>query len=407
METDRFEIEAEIARGGMGVVWKAIDREILRHVAVKEVDPRDDDELLARFVEEARIMGQLDHPNIVPVHDIVRDARGRPTRFIMALVDGRTLAEILDGETEPPVSGERLEELLRVFLAVCDAISFAHSRGVVHQDVNPRNVMVGSHGRVYVMDWGLAVVQGAGRGVTSGRAPDRFDVSGSLGGTPAYMAPEQAAGRTAAVDARTDVFGLGGILYHLLTLRPPYVAASAGDVLELARAGRVAPPAALVEERRLPAGLSRIAMKALAADPADRYQTVDEMRRDVEGFLRGGGWFQTVEFSKGTLVVREGEHGEVAFIVTRGECEVYRIVDGKKVVLRRVGPGEVFGEVGLVTPSPRTAVVEAVTDVSALLVTRAALEQELSRSGWMRALVEAAVARFVELDRPGATAPSA
>jgi serine/threonine protein kinase len=399
MEKDRFDFQEQIGTGGMGAVWKVFDREILRHVAVKEVDPADDAELLARFLEEARIMGQLDHPNIVPVHDVVRDTRGIPTRFIMALVHGRTLADILDDEKDAPVSGERLEELLRVFLRVCDAISFAHSRGVIHQDLNPRNVMVGSHGRVYVMDWGLAVVRGHGEGaLATGRRPDRFDVSGSLGGTPAYMAPEQAAGRRSAVDARTDVFGLGGILYHFLTLRPPY---ADGDVLEMAKAGRISPPGALVDERRLPAGLCRIAMKALAAEPAGRHQTVEELRLEIEAFLRGGGWFQTVMFPAGTLIVREGEHGEVAYIVTEGECEIYRMAGGEKVRLRRVGPGEVFGEVGLVTPSRRTAVVEAITDVKALLVTRSALEHEVSRNTWMRALIEAAVERFVELDRPG------
>jgi serine/threonine protein kinase len=401
MEKERFDIEGEIARGGMGVVWQVFDREILRHVAVKEVHPSSDGELLARFVEEARIMGQLDHPNIVPVHDVVRDARGVPTRFVMTLVQGRTLADLLEREKDAPVSGERLEELLRVFLKVCDAIAFAHSRGVIHQDLNPRNVMVGSHGRVYVMDWGLAVVRGRGEraedAVVSERRPDRFDVSGSLGGTPAYMAPEQARGHRSAVDARTDVFGLGGILYHFLTLRPPY---PAGDVLEMAKAGRVPPPADLVEERRLPAGLCRIAMKALAAEPADRYQTVDRLRLEVEAFLRGGGWFQTVVFPKGTLIVREGERGEVAYIITAGECEIYRGAGGETVALRRVGPGEVFGEIGLLTDLPRTATVEAATDVTALLVTRGALEQEVSRNTWMRAFVQAAVERFVELDRP-------
>ncbi|HYR95095.1 MAG TPA: protein kinase [Candidatus Binatus sp.] len=404
MEKDRFEDQGEIGRGGMGVVHKVFDREMLRHVALKEADPALDPELLARFVEEAQIMGQLEHANIVPVHDIERDARGRPVRFIMKLIDGRTLEEIVEAEKEAPLSGERLEEALRIFLKVCDAVSFAHSRGVIHQDLNPRNVMVGSHGQVYVMDWGLAVLRGrsATRSVTTHRVPDRFDLSGSLGGTLAFMAPEQAYGRTSAVDERTDVFGLGGILYHFLTLRPPYAGNVVDDVLALAKAGRVPPPADVVRERQLPAGLCRIAMKALAAEPADRYQTVDEVRVEVEAFLRGGGWFQTVTFPRGTLILREGERGEVAYIITEGRCEIYRVAGGAKVPLRRVGPGEVFGEVGLVTPSPRTATVEATTDVTALLVTRSALEQEVRRNGWMRALIEAAVERFVEVDRPPA-----
>ncbi len=400
MEKDRFEDEGTIGVGARGAVHRVFDREILRRVAVKQMHEPADAELTARFVEEAQVMGQLDHPNIVPVHDLLRDARGRPTRFIMTLVSGRTLDEILDEEREAPVAGERLEELLRVFLKVCDAVSFAHSRGVIHRDLTPQNVMVASHGRVYVMDWGFALLRGRGEHVVAtGHRPDRFDAPGSVIGTPAYMAPEQASGRTDAIDARTDVFGLGGILYRLLTLTPPY---PGGDVLSLARAGRVAAPGTLVDERRLPTGLCRIAMKALAAAPADRYPTVDELARDVETFLRGGGWFPAAAFPKGTLIIREGERGDVGYIVTEGRCEIYRTEAGRRIPLRQVGPGEIFGEVGVVTASPRTATVEAMTDVTALVVTRGALEHEASRSTWMRALIEAAVERFVELDRPGA-----
>ena len=405
MDQNRFEDRGRIGSGGMGVVHEFFDREMLRPVAVKQAHASLDPELLARFVEEAQIMGQLDHPNIVPVHDIERDPSGRPTRFIMKLVTGTTLEKVVEAEKEAPLSGQRLEEALRVFLKICDAVSFAHSRGVIHQDLNPRNVMVGSHGQVYVMDWGLAVIRAQNDrrkpAVVTHRLPDRLDLSGSLGGTLAFMAPEQAYGRTKTIDARTDVFGLGGILYHFLTLRPPHAGDVPAEVLERAKTGRVPPPGDLVEERRLPAGLCRIAMKALAADPAGRYQTVDEMRVDVEGFLRGGGWFQTVTFPRGTLIIREGERGDVAYIITEGRCEIYRVAGGEKIPLRRVGPGEVFGEVGLVTPSPRTATVEAMTDVTALLVTRNALEQEISRNTWMRAFIEAAVERFVELDRPG------
>src|SRR5262249_39654183 len=153
MDDDRFEDEGEVGRGGMGAVHRALDRRLLRRVAIKRCDPTVDAEERRLFVEEAQVMAQLDHPNIVPVHDLEPGCAGDPPRFIMKLVEGRTLAEVLAERREPPVAGPELDELLRVFGKVCEAVSFAHSRGVVHRDLNPMNVMVGTHGQVYLMDW--------------------------------------------------------------------------------------------------------------------------------------------------------------------------------------------------------------------------------------------------------------
>ena len=140
-------------------------------------------------------------------------------------------------------------------------------------------------------------------------------------------------------------------------------------------------------------------MKALAADPGERHPSVETLRGEIEAFLRGGGWFDAVTYPRGTLILRDGEPGVTAYIVVSGTCEIYRVVDGQRQRLRTVGPGEVFGEVAFFTDSGRTANVEATTDVSVLVVTRAALERELEQSSWMRAFVTAAVERFAELDR--------
>jgi hypothetical protein len=283
-------------------------------------------------------------------------------------------------------------------------VSFAHSRRVVHRDLKPDNVMVGTHGQVYVMDWGVArllaapsdlaatqIVQVEGRG----RARPCTEENAIIG-TPDYMAPEQARGEEREIDERSDVFGLGGILYYLLTGLGPYSDTKSG--FGLAQRGPVDPPEDHGVWLRLPPGLCHIAMRALAEEKHRRYQSVEELRQSVEAFLQGGGWFATHRFRAGELIVCEGELGESAYIITEGQCEVYRVEDGEKCRLRELGPGEVFGETAVLTRKPRTATVAALTDVSVKIVTRTSLENELRQNPWLDAFVRSLAERFREVD---------
>lgn len=389
LDPTRFEDGGEIGRGGMGTVRRIWDRRLCRPVALKALH-EEEDWLTKPFLEEARIMGMLDHPNVPAVYDLQSDAPGGPS-LLMKLVEGRTLADLLHDTGDPP-AGTRLERLLGVVLRVCDAVAFAHSRGVVHRDLHPRNVMVGSHGQVYLMDWGLAVRQDAERpkpGVATG-------VIGS--GTPAYMSPEQAWGRDDEIDQRTDVFGIGTLLYEMLTLRPPFTGAALEDVVGAARRGDVVPPDAVAPGIRPPARLCEITMRALSVDRGARHPSVDVLRDELEAFLRSGGWFAAQRFAAGAFMLREGEVGDCAYLITEGTCQVIRGGGATPDVLRTVGPGGIVGEIGLLTGEPRVASVRALTDVTALVVTRESLESELGRAGWMRAFVQAAVERFAELD---------
>jgi hypothetical protein len=408
----RFEDRGEIARGGMSSVRRVFDRLVLREVAMKVLEPTRDFDDLARFVEEAQITGQLDHPNIVPVHDVEMDEQGLPTRFTMKLVRGETLYDRLTAAGAESVSGERLEELLQVFLRVCDAVAFAHSRGVIHRDLKPSNIMVGTHGQVYVMDWGVAMLREGAR-TTEAPRPARVrragdtipEALGSLTGTPSYMAPEQARGEIGQIDERTDVYGLGGILYFILTQRAPHDAASVEESLRLARIGNIIPPEALQEDPPLPPLLCHIARRAMAPVRSERYATVAELKREVEAFLRGGGWFAQRFFPAGTTIVKEGDPADAAYIVTHGRCELHKVgdPDAQETQLPRfvceLGPGDVFGETAIFTSSTRTGTVTAKSDVTAMVVTRAALERELARNEWLRAFVRAVAVRFVDLDR--------
>lgn len=400
---ERVQDVVEIGRGGMGAVSSAFDRLLLRRFARKTMhkSSRVSSSATQRFIEEAQITAQLDHPNIVPVHDMALNVEEDKLYFTMKLVDGETLSTVFSRLHKQPLSGREIESVLRVFLKVCDAVSFAHSRGVVHRDLKPDNIMVGSHGQVYVMDWGVALLlSGRSSDELEERAPvtlqrrSRSEEPGTIVGTASYMAPEQAMGSLEQQGVCTDVYGLGAILYCLLTGTGPNVA-----LPNSASMHHAPDPRQRAVWPVLPPGLCDITMRALEPLPVHRYPSVDDLKRDVENFLRGGGWFKTQTFGKGTVIVKEGDESDSAFIVIDGQCEVFRWVRGERQVVRQVGPGEIFGETGLLTRRPRTATVVALSDVRAMLITEEALEQELERSDWMRVLVQALATRFRELDQ--------
>jgi WD40 repeat protein len=266
----RYDVEREIGRGGMGRVYRVHDRQLGRTLAMKVLDPRAVDEhLLARFLEEARLTSQLDHPGIVPVHDVGELEDGR-VFYTMPLVDGRTLDEVL-ALMRQGVEGWTRTRVLHALLKACEAISYAHARGVVHRDLKPANLMIGRHGEVLVMDWGLA----RRRALAGGSPPS---------GTPATMAPEVLAGRTPA-GRRADVYSFGAILYALCVGRLPYEDLDAELRIERILAGPPTPIASVAPA--IPADLVAIAEKAMARDPADRYASMEDLHADLERFAEG------------------------------------------------------------------------------------------------------------------------
>ncbi len=295
---DRYAIEGELARGGMAVVLRAVERGMKRPVAMKVLPAGAGAAAERRFVEEARLMGRLEHPNIVPVHELGTNAQGQ-LFFSMKLLQGRSLKEVLDALRDPgnpACETYTLVRLLRAFIDVCNGLAFAHSKGVIHRDLKPSNVMLGDFGEVLEMDWGLAKVIGA-RETSCSDSPETRNVgvpadatqAGTILGTPLYMPPEQAAGRIAEIDARSDVYSLGAILYEILCLEPPIEAGPLPGLLLRVIEGRIVPPERRASHRArpIPKELSAIALKALARSPDARYPTVAEMRRDVELFLEG------------------------------------------------------------------------------------------------------------------------
>jgi tetratricopeptide (TPR) repeat protein len=272
-----YELLEEIGRGGMGVVLRCRDGTLDRDLAVKVLLDRyrDRPDLVRRFIEEARITGQLQHPFIVPVHELGTLADGRPY-FAMKLVEGRTFAELLAERGDP---AEHQPRYLHVFEQICQTIAYAHSKGVIHRDLKPANVMVGTFGEVQVMDWGLAKagvgdqesgVRGKESEVRSQEAGGSLDTqAGTALGTPAYMAPEQARGELERVSRRSDVFGLGVILCEILTGAPAY-RGEPNSIVQQARLGRTDDAQARLDACGTEAELVALAKRCLAAEPADR-----------------------------------------------------------------------------------------------------------------------------------------
>ena len=292
----RYALGATLGRGGMGVVVEALDTELRRPVAVKTLKDPDGAGRgqLARFVAEARITGQLDHPNIIPVHDLGVSADGE-LFFVMKRVRGRSLRQILDelraGEPEalaawPP------HRLLTAFLQVCQAVGYAHGRGVVHRDLKPDNIMLGSWGEVVVMDWGIARVlngepEPIDREVAAGEVAMSRTLDGAVIGTPGWMSPEQARGWLERVDRTSDVWSLGAILYALLTFRPPYEQTSPMRLMYLAAKGPPEDPRDRAPEFDIDPALAAVCLHALATDQEDRPPDAGALASEIEAYLAG------------------------------------------------------------------------------------------------------------------------
>ena len=295
-----LELFEEIARGGMGIVLKGRDSDLRREVAVKVLDDSlaRDPAVLQRFVEEAQIGGQLQHPGVVPIYELGVMEDGRPF-FAMKLIQGDTLAELLAARADPD---QERRHFLAVFESVCQTVAYAHSKGVIHRDLKPANVMVGAFGEVQVVDWGLAKVLGGpetelGAEVSPAGLPDvetmrsgpdsqgLQSVVGSALGTPAYMAPEQALGRTEEMDERTDVFALGGILCEVLTGAPPYQAREGEHTVVLAANAELAPALARIEASGADGELKELCRDCLSVARDARPRNAGAVARRVQDYL--------------------------------------------------------------------------------------------------------------------------
>ncbi|HEV3023200.1 MAG TPA: serine/threonine-protein kinase, partial [Pirellulales bacterium] len=295
---DHYTLSRLHGAGGIGRVWLARDDVLGRDVALKELRPEkaENPAIWTRFLREAQITGQLEHPSIVPVYEVGRRSDQQAPFYTMRFVRGRTLGEAVAGYHRRRAGGEagplEMRDLLAAFVGVCHAVAYAHSRGVLHRDLKPQNVVLGDYGEAIVLDWGLARLvdptddegdTAAIAVVAAGHGDETLQ--GQVVGTPSYMAPEQAEGRLDRLGPATDVYGLGAILYEICTGRPPFAGSVPTDVLRQVIHEPPVRPRSLAPAT--PAALEAVCLKALTKKAADRYGTAKELAADVQRWLAG------------------------------------------------------------------------------------------------------------------------
>ena len=305
---DRYTLTRLHATGGIGRVWLARDQRLGREIALKELRPENANNpaIWDRFLLEARITGQLEHPGIVPIYELGGQRSEGPPFYTMRFVKGRTFTEVIRDYHHKRAADQvdvlDLHKVLGAFVSACQAVAYAHARGVIHRDLKGQNIVLGDFGEVMVLDWGMAKMVGAKgqspamaeetpsvtpetKPLAEVPAADNPTLEGQVLGTPANMAPEQAAGQIDRIDSRTDVYGLGSILYEILTGQPPFTGPDTREIMRRVREEKVIRPRQLWVAT--PVAVEAICLKALAKNPDDRYASVRRLTQDLECWLAG------------------------------------------------------------------------------------------------------------------------
>jgi serine/threonine-protein kinase len=384
-----------VGQGGVGVVRRVHEANLNRSVAMKRPKASATPETAAALIEEARSMASLDHPGVVPIYELGVDPTGNPF-FTMKIAQGETLRQRLNRLPPEERSRDDLYRLIEVLMKVCDTLAYAHGKGVVHRDVKPENVVLGDYGEVTLLDWGLATPLAGSDAASERSTPDPARPPGvGLHGTPAYMPPEVARGLVDEIDQRTDVFMVGALLCEVLTGTPPFHCRDAPTSYLRARA--YSPVVDPETARPIVGRLVDIAQRAMAESPSDRFDTISDLKSELERFLRGGTLLEQRRYEQGALVIKEGDPGEEAFIIAQGECVAFHAADG--VTLTTMGAGETFGEVALFAETPRTASVRARTDTTVMVLRREDLLAGVGEGSWLSILITTLARRYAEKDQ--------
>lgn len=308
-----YQVLRSIGKGGMGEVFLAYDTTCGRRLALKKIRPDliEHKQLHNRFIKEARITSQLTHPAIIPIYAIHSETD--QTYYTMPYVEGETLKQLLRNARQQERKGEKMDHvaesipaLIRIFLSICQAVAYSHSKHILHRDLKPENIIVGQYGQIVILDWGLAKVlrlpthgepeQSLEEPQEEAHALHHLTHIGKVVGTIAYMAPERAMGQRA--NFQTDIYSLGAILYQLLTLKHPFHRESLKDFRKNMHSEKLVDPIEIAPYRDVPRSLSRVVLKCLAASPEQRYQTVDQLIHDLENYIEGRSeWFQIAELN--------------------------------------------------------------------------------------------------------------
>ncbi|HCN07691.1 MAG TPA: hypothetical protein DIT01_07135 [Lentisphaeria bacterium] len=398
----RYIVRDQLARGGMGVIYTVYDQDLRRTTAMKVLPPQilHQEPKVSSFIEESRITAQLEHPNIVPIHEIgVIEGSSLPY-YTMKLIDGEPLTNVIRmvaREDPDYVRHYTRHRLLDIFLKVCNAVAYAHSHGVIHRDIKPENIMVGKFGEVLLMDWGLAKYVDADDNTAFEEAQDSSQIiehnpsrteDGVIKGSLAYIAPEQVLGEPSAIDKKTDIFLLGGTLYQIFTHLPPYEGENMIDVLQRAERCQYEVPSKRNPRAQIPKAVERIILHAMAPTKDKRYASCQDLIDDVEAFLAGRRSGGIRQFRVGQEIIKAGDKSKETFVIISGKAKIHRSVNGRNMTIAEIGAGEIVGEMAGIGQGARTATVTATEDTETLIITYELMLDELRKlPPWMEKIV--------------------
>ncbi len=395
----KYQIIGKLASGGMGDVYRVYDKDIKRQCVLKVILPelKDDESIIKRFIHEAWISGLLEHPNIIPLHDL-GFIPGHGIYFTLTFVHGESLYDVIDNlidKYDDYLEKYDLYTLIGIVRKVCDAVSYAHSKNILHRDIKPENIMIGKFGEVVLMDWGISKVvedleeetsEGCIEYINLEKLVDLMKTQdGIIKGTPAYMSPEQASGSPETIDQQSDVFLLGATLYHMFTYQTPYSSSNIRQVIRSARdCNYILPEDLGFRNKNLSKELCRIINKAMARQKKHRYQTAQELADDLDDLIRGKMEYNTLVFKEGEYLAKEGDWGADSYVLLSGKVQVQRQLGEQKIVLDTIGAGDIVGEMALINDEPRTLDAIAMEETEVLVLNKETFRHNLKKlPPWM------------------------
>lgn len=404
---NRYHLIDRIGEGGSSEIFSTVDGRMNRVVALKvlKAENLERKDLVDLFVNEAKLLGFIEHPGVVPVYNTFSYQDGRPC-YSMKLLEGRRLTDLLDRRRGGAGTELTSIEAFRIFTKICETMAFVHAKGVIHLDLKPANIMIGSFGEVLVMDWGNARIfdEGPYRAYL-GKFTDRMGLaqfvspsSEMIVGTPGYMSPEQTEVSRSELGPTSDVFSAGVLLYEMMAGLNPFDAEETAAVLEKTRT--YAPPPVHELNPDVPLRLSQICGRMMEKNPSRRYAGFAEVLADLSALNLSGQAFPVLELQPGEMIFHEGEQGDYAFSVLSGSIEISKRVHGRSHVLAVLGKGEVVGELAIIRHQPRTATARALELSRIRVLSRADVESELQKlAPWVGDMINCLADRFISLNQ--------
>lgn len=403
----------EFFEGGMSLVSKSFDRSLNRLVARKELKEKylKNESILQTFLNEAKLIGYLDHPGVISIYDVFIQANANPC-YTMEYIKGQNLDEYIDDHTGPYViNGDQhvgipLTECLRIFERVCETMAYAHDRGVIHLDLKPENIIIGAYGEVLIIDWGSALLYDTEpyRQYLKKQFVDDESVSfidniekAPATASPMYMSPEQTRQPRETLKPSSDIFSAGVVFYQMMTGVIPFAGIELNEVWEKIQCHHPVPVHMVNSD--IPLYMSQVCSKMIEKDPDKRYRSFHDVLNDLNELRNSGRLFSTKSYEAGDVIFHEGDPGTYSFIIISGRVDIAKKVDGRHVSIAELGENEIVGELAIFSNEPRSATVTAIGPTTIRIMTRKEIDRELEKlAPWVGNMVSGLSDRFIELN---------